>query len=72
MHKAIGTSEEPDTPAEAAHVGVSSLHHSSNNTLTPRISDLTRESAARRARRHLTAEEAAKYLNDQWRLRVVK
>jgi hypothetical protein len=34
--------------------------------------DQTSEGAIRRARRHLSSNEAEKYLNDKWRLRIIK
>ena len=35
-------------------------------------SDLTPGGAAKRAKRHLTAEEAKRYMNESWRMRVIK
>ena len=71
----MGTAERPDLPAEAAHIGQSticSVRPAMHLTRPLIVVDLTPEGATRRAKRHLTKEEADTYLNENWRLRIVK
>jgi hypothetical protein len=42
------------------------------NPLDLTLPDLTPGGATKRARRHLTEAEAGKYMNGDWRMRVVK
>jgi hypothetical protein len=69
----IGTELNPDSPAEAAHIG------STSQTGDPvclyfvlKYLDHTPESALKRARRHLSEAEAELYLNEDWRFRIIK
>lgn len=69
----LGSSQRPDYPSQVAHIG------KSKSATTPMyipiahsVGDHTADGAMRRFRRHLTEEEAHKYLDGHWRLRIIK
>lgn len=71
----IGTRVKPDTSTASPHVGMFDIIGRGERGETIREADKTDQTldgGLRRAQRHMTHEEAEKYLDGNWRVRIVK
>lgn len=71
-----GAFSAPDTPAINAHIGIVSLLKNllslSELLLTCRTIYQTKEGGLHRIRRHLSEKLQARYLDGNWRIRIMK